>query len=208
MKQHLRHVHSVFRQHRIRASRVQPAQALIELALSLTLLTMLLGAAVDLGLAYKTYQTLTNATAEASTYLSLQPVNPDAATLDAEARQRFRNEQGTTLRGLASTLDLDANGQLDDISVTNNRVQIKVVDSSQINVGTGNFTVDFSLLPQSTNCNPNTRPRSYTVAGTVGQCYIAVRATMTYKPFFIKPFVGSEMTITATSVKPIIGSPF
>ena len=51
-----------------------PGQALIELALALTLIAMFLRAAVDLGLAYKAYQTLLNSTAEASSYLSLNPV--------------------------------------------------------------------------------------------------------------------------------------
>ena len=214
MKKHLRRKRSFPLQRSMLAPRARRGQALVELALTLTLLVMLLGAAVDLGLAYKTYQTLTNATAEASTYLSLEPiVNCGAAGCDQigpaneEARKRFREEQGSTLRGLASTLDLDANGQVDDMSITTNRVQIKVADSSQINVGSSNFALDPNLLPSGGNCEARDK-RSYTTTGTVRQCFIVVYATMTYKPFFIKPFVGSEMTITAISVKPIVGSPF
>jgi len=183
-------------------------QALVELTLSLTLLMMLLGAAVDLGLAYKAHQTLTNATAEASTYLSLRPLDPTAAAADATARKRFRNEQGPTIRGSGSTLDLDANDQLDDISITTNRVQIKVTDSSQVTIGSNNFAPDLSLLPSSTNCETRNK-RSYADStGTVRQCLVVVHASMVYKPFFITPFVGSEMTITAISVKPIVGAPF
>lgn len=191
----------------------RPGQALVELALSLTLLVMLLGAAVDLGLAYKAHQTLTNATAEASTYLSLEPlINCGSTTCDQigpaneEARKRFRNEQGTTLRGVGSPLDLDANGVVDDMSITTNRVQIKVTDSSQVNVGSSNFALDPNLLPSS-NCDDR-KKRSYTTATGTVQCFIVVRASMTYKPFFIQPFVGSEMTITAISVKPIVAWPF
>ncbi len=186
----------------------QSGQALVELALSLTLLAMLLGAAVDIGLAYKAHQTLTNATAEASTYLSLRPIDPTAAAADAAARERFRNEQGTTLRGLASTLDLDANGVVDDMSITTNRVNIMVADSSQVTIGSSNFALVPSLLPSSSNCEARDKRSYTTTTGAVRQCFIVVYATMTYKPFFIRPFVGSEMTITAISVKPIVAWPF
>src|SRR6266576_736055 len=56
------------------ASASAPGQALIELILSLSFLMLMLGAVIDGGMMYKTYQTLANATAEASTFLAEQPL--------------------------------------------------------------------------------------------------------------------------------------
>src|SRR5436190_20706134 len=86
---------------------------------------MFLSAAVDLGLEYKAYQTLLNATAEATSYLSLNPfINcethlcPDgtpSSGADREARLRFRDEQSGVLHGSTSTMDLDGSGT-DDVA--------------------------------------------------------------------------------------------
>jgi hypothetical protein len=103
---------------RCSAGRRRPGQALVELSLSITFIALLLGAAIDLGLAYKTYQTLMNATAEASSFLALNPkVNCDAnptwctgtdeiGGADREARNRFREEQGTTINGSTITTSM------------------------------------------------------------------------------------------------------
>lgn len=194
--------------HRLHAQGMhkQSGQALVELVLSLSLLAMLLGAAIDLGLAFKAHQTLTNATAEASTYLSLRPLDPSAAEADDKARERFRYEQGPELRGLASTLDLDADGEVDDNGITATGVQIDETDSDQIDTDSTDFSIGVgSILPVSSGSDCGQR-RRFDSANR--QCFIVVRATMVYKPFFIKPFVGSEMNITAISVKPIVGAPF
>lgn len=228
MKKHLQRIRLFLPQRGMVVRRARRGQALVELALTLTLLVMLLGAAVDLGLAFKTYQTLTNATAEASTYLSLEPiVNCGSTTCDQigpvnrTARERFRTEQGTTLRGSASTLDLDASGRDDEFeagrgwSWIEGKVRIEAADSDQVTTTNSGFTLSSPFNRGSTNtaCKDD-RSRSFTVvtnaltgAKEVKYCYIVVQTEMIYKPFIIQPFVGSEMTITAISVKPIVGRP-
>src|SRR5580765_37265 len=124
--------------------RLQPGQALVELTLSLTFVMMLLTAAADLGMAYKAKQTLINATAEAASYLDMNPAlscsttgcDPLAAA-DAEALKRFRTEQGAVLHGSSSTLDLNANG-IDDLTETGGATyvstmfQVDEADNTQI----------------------------------------------------------------------------
>jgi Flp pilus assembly protein TadG len=193
----------------------RPGQALVELAISLTLLTLLLGAAIDLGLAFKTYQTLTNATAEASTYLSLEPlVNCGSTTcdqkgpVDTEARKRFRTEQGTAIRGIASTLDLDADGNNDESEYgptwIASKIRIAEASSNQITIGTSGFTLNSPFNPNDTLPKCKNRLR-YGDDGK--QCFIVVQSEIVYKPFLIKPIVGPQMRIGAISVKPIAGNP-
>src|SRR3954452_2099672 len=138
-----------------RHSYASPGQALIELALAVTIIAMFLSAAVDLGLAYKGYQTLLNATAEATSYLSLNPVLNCAVHLcpdgtpssgaDREARIRFRTEQSGVLHGSTSTMDLDGSG-VDDVtehgwSWIDARVKVQEADSSQVSTTNSNFAV-------------------------------------------------------------------
>lgn len=214
--------------HRLRtARRLAPrhtrGQALVELALTVTFLAMLFSAAVDLGFAYKSYQTLLNATAEASSYLVVSPAatcenppcsNPqlllDAA--DSIARTRFRGEQGNQIRSFGgSTMDLNADDKDDAVTVPAGsgsfnqfiatRVQIDEADSRQITVANSNFAVGNSFNPAATDALCQQRKR-FDASGS--QCFIVVRATMEYRPFFIGPAIGKVMTIRAISVKPIV----
>lgn len=223
---HMRHLSRVRRTHG--PQRHEAGQALIELALSFTFLAFLFAAAVDLGIAYKSYQTLINATAEASSYLMLNPVvncgdrfcpNDDASAenelegADREARVRFRTEQGVTVRGTASTLDLDANGK-DDLTTdgynwgwVNSRIRIDEADSSQVTIVNNNFALDNSFDPAATNADCKLRRKFYTSGTTSGlQCFIVVRSQIDYHPFAIAPAVGDTMTIRAISVLPITQS--
>ncbi len=78
--------------------RHRSGQALVEMAISVTVLALLLAAAIDLGLAYKTYQTLVNATAEASSYLDLNPtVNCAVEPCPNLADERMRAIAGAHL---------------------------------------------------------------------------------------------------------------
>ncbi len=202
-----------------RATRRQTAgQALVELALTVTFLAMLFSAAVDLGLAYKSYQTLLNASAEASNYLAKNPVVncadytcPDSTPsggADREARIRFRNEQGSVVRGTASTLDLDSDGK-DDLTQNSYgwgwveaRVRIDEADSNQVSITNSNFaTVTDGFDPSQTNAE--CRDRS-PLDNNGLQCYIVVRTQIDYRPFAIAPAVGQIMTIRAISVMPIV----
>lgn len=222
---HKRRHHLIGRNRKLRFSqRHARGQALVELALSVTFLAMLFSAAVDLGFAYKSYQTLLNATAEASSYLVVSPAasctdpsNPcdpqvlmDAA--DSIARTRFRGEQGNKLRSFGgSTMDLNADNK-DDQTTTpagfssfdqfiKAKVQIDEADSSQITVNDSNFAVGSSFDPSATDEYCQRREK---FDSTGGQCFIVVRAEIVYKPFFIGPAIGKQMTIRALSVKPIV----
>ncbi|HEX6288004.1 MAG TPA: TadE/TadG family type IV pilus assembly protein [Herpetosiphonaceae bacterium] len=213
------HIHRTLRKqvaHRF-ARRHASGQAMVELALAATFLALLFAAAVDLGIAYKSYQTLMNATAEASSYLTLYPHasctsnSCDEAQLEAaadrEARTRFRTEQGTQLKGSASTLDLDSNN-VDDLGEhgwgwIEQRVRIQEADSSQIIITNDDFAVGESFNGTS---NPDCLARKrFDSQGR--QCYIVVRATIIYHPFAISPAVGEDMPIRAISVKPIVAGP-
>jgi hypothetical protein len=205
------HIRRSFRKPVGRGSgRRRSGQALVELALSVTFLSLLFGAAVDLGIAYKSYQTLMNATAEASTYLHVRPISncgsttcdPNAAA-DRIARTRFREEQGADLRGSASTLDLDSNN-VDDLQEhgwgwIEQRVLIDEADSTQIEINNGNFAVGDSFSRTSDPKCLNREP----IDSSRRQCFIVVRSMIIYRPFVIAPIVGAEMTIRAISVKPM-----
>lgn len=208
-----------------RRSAPRPArgQALVELALTITFLAMLFSAAVDLGFAYKSYQTLLNATAEASSYLVVSPAAPcqDAScpnpqvllnAADSIARTRFRGEQGDKIRSFGgSTMDLNADNKDDALTVPAGfgsfdafiaaRVQIDEADSRQITTTNSDFAVGSSFDPTQTDSMCQQRKR-FDSSGS--QCFIVVRTTMQYRPFFIGPAIGNIMTIRAISVKPIV----
>jgi len=178
-------------------------QAIVELAISATFLAFLFAAAVDLGIAYKSYQTLMNATAEASTFLSIRPTlachkcDPDdaeelsKALANREAIKRFRTEQGTAGGGSATTLDLDSN-KADDLAEhgwewIEERVVIQEADSSQIQVTDNRFAVDGDFNGTS---DPDCLARK--AFNSQNQpCYIVVRSVIIYHPFAISPAVGS-----------------
>lgn len=218
-------------QHRVtqrkqRSTRYAEGQALVELALSVTFLAMLFSAAVDLGFAYKSYQTLLNATAEASSYLVISPAatctdpsNPcDQQVLinaaDSIARSRFRNEQGSQIRSFGgSTMDLNADGKDDAATVPSGygsfdqfivaKVQIDEADSSQVTLENSDFAVGTSFNPGATD-DACKRREKFDSNG--GQCFIVIRTEIVYKPFFIGPATGKQMIIRALSVKPIVRS--
>lgn len=180
--------------------RVRPGQALVEMALSITLLFLLIAAAVDLGLAYKTHQTLVNATAEASTYLDLNPKVPSAdpiASANAIALQRFQTEQGATVRPIASTLDLNANGVAD-----NAEAGFNIADWVQITHATSAQVANMSTYDpnQAGECaNRIARP-----APPLESCYVVIRSRMIYRPFFLTPVLGDQMNITTVSVRRVV----
>jgi Flp pilus assembly protein TadG len=173
----------------------RPGQALIELALTIALLSLFLMAAIDAGLAYKSYQTLVNAAAEASSYLAQNPYAGDPPTkssADANAIAAFRNEQSGTRVGTSSS--------------ANATIQIDMADSSQVSLGSGGvYGVSDSFNPAATRSACRVDRRNADDAGN--PCYVVVRATIVYRPFLLTPFFGSAMTIRAVAVKPIVGYP-
>ncbi len=206
------------------AVRREAGQALVELALSITFISLLLGAAIDLGLAYKTYQTLMNATAEAGTFLALNPaVNCDTHSTwcagtdaiggaDREARNRFREEQGTALHGSASTLDLNSD-RIDDTTQTidgmagwvwiGTKVKLDEATSDDVTMSGGVYGVSAGFTGTTdSRCLQRYR---FNLAGK--QCFIVVRTEMIYHPYITSRLLGNNMPIHAVSVKPIVGGP-
>jgi hypothetical protein len=208
-----------FRSYRVPQRRSR-GQAIVELTLALTFLAYLFAAAVDLGLAYKSYQTLINATAEASGSLKVAPLVacgigcdpiPQA---DERARVRFRGEQGDQLKGTASTLDLNSKNGDDRTEFTTDTawmnfittwVQIDEADQSQVTTTNSDFAVDNTFTPSATVAECQRRESVYFDAdGNLRQCFLVVRTRIIYRPFAIAPAVGDEMTIRALSVVPIV----
>lgn len=204
---------------RVDASREQSGQAIIELALSITFMFLLLGAAADLALMYKSYQNLINATSEASAYLdfqskrSCQVIGCDSiAAANAEARRRFRNEQGSIISHLASTLDLNANNK-DDYTESGGKtmvdtmVKIDAADNTQIDAaGSGTFALKRSFDPNAT-ANVCKRRASVPVSPAnplVSSCYIVIRSEIIYRPFLLRPILGNLRVIRAISVRRIV----
>jgi hypothetical protein len=189
-------------------------QALLEFALLISLIMTMLTAAIDLGLAYKSHQTLVNSAAEAMSYLALNPLVscstytcPDGTPVSGanrQARIRFREEQSGVLKGVSSSMDLDGN-RVDDLTEhgwgwIEQRLIIQEADSSQISTGDTNFAVGDSFNGTGdTKCLARKR---FDLSG--GQCFIVVRAVMNYQPFVLKPLLGDSMTIRTLSVKPIV----
>jgi hypothetical protein len=195
------------------------AQAIVELALTITFLSMLLAGIIDLGLAFKARQMLINATAEATSTLSQQPLLPCGETCslatmksgsDSLALRNFRQEIGDNIAdGNAPLLDLNADG-LDDMSQngwsagsfqTEGWFRIDPADSSKFNPSTpGLFNI--KTFTPSTQQACIDRQRTY----SGGQCYIVVRAKMVYRPFFaLSRAMGAQVTISAYAIKPIVG---
>lgn len=212
----------MFKRFSVRASTKKPAQALVELALSITFIFFLLAAAVDLGLMYKAYQTLENATAEASSYLAKTPITGSCGTAtgqtclntlkgnaDAVAIGRLRFEDNEThLSAVGSLRDLNGNG-LDDQGgdgwtteaafASNDYIHINEMDGSWI-VSHG------TTLPNFTSYTPSQQCQNREVSDpNLLSCYIVVRARIVYHPFFaLAPLIGgSTVNIRAYAVKPI-----
>lgn len=192
---------------RIRPVHHRSGQALVEMALSITFIALLLAAVTDLGLAYKTYQTLVNATAEASSYLDVNPIvncavvscpgGDPIAGANAIARQRFQFEQGTSGRKIASTLDLNANRTSDNLEAgfnINQWIRITEADNTQVN----NMS---AYNPGTTTQECRARIAKPT---NVSSCYIVIRTQIIYRPFFLTPILGNQMTIRAISVRRIV----
>lgn len=194
-------------------------QALIEFALMISLIMLLVAAAIDLGGAFRAYQTLINATAEASSYLTIEPLTNcaivtcpggiPASGSDQEARIRFRQEQTTTPRGLLTTMDLDSSGQ-DDLAEHGwdwiaARVKIHEADSSQVTVENSNFGIGSSFGgTNNTDCRARKRFDTSNPDISKAQCFMVVQAEYTYRPLVLSWILGKTMTIRATSVKAII----
>jgi hypothetical protein len=184
----------------------------VELALIVTLMVMLLGAAVDLGNAYRAYQMLVNASAEASTYLTHRPIancvtqscpgNDPIQGANREARLRFREEQSAGLGSAVNLRDLDSTG-VDDLqehgwSWIDARIRIVEADDSQVSTNHRAIGRDFS---GTSNADCRARQR---LDGNNRYCYIVVLAEFEYRPFVIRWLIGDTITVRAVSIRQIV----
>ena len=197
---------------RLRTHRRQPrarGQALVELALTSTLLFFLLAAAVDLGMIFFTLQGLRVAAQEGATFGSY-PVqvmqNGQLQRVDlnyAEIVRRVRGAGGDQSRGFANLRDLDNNGLRDE---TENR-------AVHTDWSDPNAYIRIELLMGS---NPNdlsaTPPCRTDVPGVGMQaggrnCWVRVTVRTDYQFMFpLAPAFGNSVRLEAVSVMPIRSS--
>jgi hypothetical protein len=168
-----------------RPARRKRGQALIETALIGILICMLFGGALDFGLAYFTFQSLSNAALEGVSYGSMEPMKGTAKN-DTEIQLRVRNEPGpSTLSHRVRPVnlrDLDNDGTIDeptdDIS---SRIQVGAV----AHPGSGWTDAHCSSY----------RP--------IGGCDITVTMSYRYVPFFGRLIGVNEIDIEVTRSEPI-----
>lgn len=189
---------------------------MIEFALALAFLLLLVAAAVDAGLAYKSYQNLINAAANASSFLAQYPYAYDgSASTIAEANNKaldaFRFEQGTGTLGIGRTRDLNGDGAADNFgsgysAAWNPWFRIDTASSAEVATHSPTNFRTYAGTADS-QCSQRSRFDTASTANDKKPCYIVVRAQMIYKPFLLSPVFGNQMTIRAFSVKPIVGLP-
>lgn len=209
-----------------RRQRVRRGQSLIEFALASAFLMLLLAAAIDAGLAYRSYQTLINSAADASSYLAQFPwaappgsdpltTVPTLQDANNNALNAFRNEQGGASFSVGgNTRDLNAN-DTDDTSEFGTSYdttwhpwfRIDEASSSEVsvNAATGYGISDTFAGTSDSRCTDRQQFDSTTTAKK--PCFIVIRAETIYRPFFLSPVFGSEMKIRAIAIKPIVGNP-
>lgn len=172
--------------------RKRPGQAIVELALSITLIYLLLSAAIDFGLAYFVYQGLSGAAQEGAQFAALKPMNGTASNL-GEVQQRARTEGGLTgnRRGFVNLFDLNTN-RIDDLNEgvvgpsAQSYITMRVVQNPDV-VATG-MNVPCSVT-----------------APSVGYCDAIVTIKYDYRPqfAFAATFGANRVTLTATRRSPI-----
>jgi TadE-like protein len=180
-------------------------QAVVEFALTATLIFFMLAAAVDLGLIFFTLQGLHNAAEEGATYGSRWLTSASALDYDG-IRDRVRHEAGTGTAGFANLLDLNADGVSDvnpdtpsgtkEInSATGNPV---INDYIQINAlrdvdGDGNPLNDFGSNGGNVPCPSITDP--------INRCHLQVIVSADYNFLFpLLPAFGNQRRLTSSYV--------
>lgn len=169
---------------KLQRKRKQAGQALVEFALTATVLFFFLSAIIDLGLAFFAHQGLKGAAYEAVSYGALFPLRSDGTINTQEIRDRLRYESGSPAAGVGggfvNLFDLDNNGAADPASVQTARITISFVDGAVA----GTSPVDCS--------NPASLSRQF--------CDIRVSVRYTYRPFFaFASLLGAQsIDLTAT----------
>ncbi|MDN5272476.1 pilus assembly protein [Chloroflexus sp. MS-CIW-1] len=181
-------------------------QAIVEFALSATVIFLLLSAAVDLGLIFFTMQALRAAAQEGATYGSYPLVVTNSSGQVTEVRlnyreifNRIRTAGGTRPTGVANLLDLNGDG-IDDAN------QSAVFNASNPTNPNGFVIIENPKGPNPANLSgtcSTTTPR--TDMRNAGQnCWIRVTIRYRYRLFFpFAPAFGQEIILRVTHTMPI-----
>jgi Flp pilus assembly protein TadG len=181
-------------------------QAIVEFALSATVIFLLLSAAVDLGLIFFTMQALRAAAQEGATYGSYPLVVTNGRGQVTEVRlnyreifNRIRTAGGTRPTGVANLLDLNGDG-IDDAN------QSAVFNASNPTNPNGFVIIENPKGPNPANLSgtcSTTTPR--TDMRNAGQnCWIRVTIRYRYRLFFpFAPAFGQEIILRVTHTMPI-----
>jgi Flp pilus assembly protein TadG len=181
-------------------------QAIVEFALSVTVIFLLLSAAVDLGLIFFTMQALRAAAQEGATYGSYPLVVTNGRGQVTEVRlnyreifNRIRTAGGTRPTGVANLLDLNGDG-IDDAN------QSAVFNASNPTNPNGFVIIENPKGPNPANLSGScstTTPR--TDMRNAGQnCWIRVTIRYRYRLFFpFAPAFGQEIILRVTHTMPI-----
>lgn len=163
--------------------RKKAGQALVEFALSITLIFLLLSAIIDLGLAFFAYQGISGAAQEGAAYGALFPqVGNTFNTAGIRDRARYEAGSDQTLAHRArfvNLLDLDNDKIETDTADEQARIVVAVVQNT---------------------ANPNNVIPCAGDAATPKFCDVRVRVEYVYKPFFSAASLlgASQITIHAT----------
>jgi len=181
-------------------------QAIVEFALSATVIFLLLSAAVDLGLIFFTMQALRAAAQEGATYGSYPLVVTNSSGQVTEVRlnyreifNRIRTAGGTRPTGVANLLDLNGDG-IDDAN------QSAVFNASNPTNPNGFVIIENPKGPNpadlSGTCSTTTPRTDMRNAGQ--NCWIRVTIRYRYRLFFpFAPAFGQEIILRVTHTMPI-----
>ena len=181
-------------------------QAIVEFALSATVIFLLLSAAVDLGLIFFTMQALRAAAQEGATYGSYPLVVTNSSGQVTEVRlnyreifNRIRTAGGSRPTGVANLLDLNGDG-IDDAN-----------QSAVFNASNPTNPNGFVIIENPKGANPanlsgscsTTTPRT-DMRNAGRNCWIRVTIRYRYRLFFpFAPAFGQEVILRVTHTMPI-----
>ena len=182
-------------------------QALVEFALSATLIFFMLAAAVDLGLIFFTLQGIHNAAQEGATYGSRWLINQNPndpyspVVLDEKGiRDRVRHEAGAEGGiGFVNLLDLNNNGT-DDSAESNVLQQYIRISALQDTDGNGDPYNDANGVADSVDIGGDYTPCP-SLSGTTKRCFIRVVVSIDdHLQFPLAPAFAEQIRLTSSYV--------
>lgn len=190
-------------------SRRTTGQAVVEFALTATLIFFLLSAAVDLGLIYFTLQGLHNAAQEGAYYGSRWPQNNLSNQEKYDIRDRARHEAGDSGGiNFVNLLDLNNNGvpdvnggvpeQVGGKNVIDEYIKVQALYDTDANgdpLNDANGANDTDFDDGSTDYTPCPTPNNVRDRES---CYLHIVMYYDYRPFFaLAPAIGSGLKLSS-----------